>query len=120
MHVILAATPLVAALAISGAMQRRAWLTEADRVLVGAMTAASENRSLPEGVEFSMYEWRGGDIVEVIPERRFTIEIDPRVAGDHFFDRFLVPYSYGGSLRFESEGDTPSLCIVVWRGGGSV
>lgn len=103
-HVILAATPFVAALAIGGAMQRRAWLMEADRVFAATITAASANRSLPAGVEFSMYEWRDGDMARVNPDGRFAIEVDPRVSGDHFLDRLMVPYSYGGSVWFESGG----------------
>lgn len=101
-HVIVAAIPFVAALAISGAIQRRAWLNEADAVFAATIEAASADRPLRPGVEFLMFEWRGGEVVRVKPEARFMMKIDPRVSGDRFLDRFIVPYSYGGWVRFES------------------
>lgn len=86
----------------AGATARHRWLSEAEQVFAATMAAARADRPLPPGVEFSMWEWRGNDMVDVKPEARFTVEADPRESGDHFLDRFVVPYGYGGVLRFES------------------
>lgn len=85
-----------------GAMARRRWLSEAERVFAVTMAATSADRPLPRGVEFSMYESRGDDFVPVTPEARYVIEVDPARSGDHFLDRFVAPCEYGGSVRFES------------------
>lgn len=85
-----------------GAMARRRWLSEAERVFAATMAAASADRPLPPGVEFSMHEIRGDDFVYVTPEARYVLEVDPGRSGDHFLDRFVVPYEYGGAVRFES------------------
>jgi hypothetical protein len=85
-----------------GAMQRRAWLAEAEQVFAAAMAAASADRPLPTGVQFSMWEWRGDESVQAKPEARYAVRVDPRESGDWFLDRFVVPYHYGGLVRFES------------------
>jgi hypothetical protein len=77
-HLLLLAFPLVGAAMAYGAMQRRAWLAEAEQVFASALAAASGDRPLPPGVRFSMSGWRGGDIVDVKPEARFAVEVDPR------------------------------------------
>jgi hypothetical protein len=86
-----------------GAMARRRWLAEAEQVFAATIAAASADRPLPAEVEdFSMYERRGEDYVRVSPEARFVMEVDPHESGDHFLDRFVAPYKYGGTVRFES------------------
>ncbi|HYR10952.1 MAG TPA: hypothetical protein VEQ60_24445 [Longimicrobium sp.] len=86
-----------------GAMARQRWLAEAERVFAATMAAASTGRPFPAEVEnFSMYEIRGDDFVHVTPEARYLVEVDPAESGDHFLDRFVAPYKYGGSVRFPS------------------
>lgn len=85
-----------------GAMARRRWLSEAERVFAATMAAASTDRPLPPGVEFSMWEWRGDELVDVIPEPRYVARADPRESGDHLLDAFVTPYGYGGEVRLES------------------
>lgn len=41
-------------------------------------------------------------MVDVKPEARYAVKVDPRVSGDGFLDRFVVPYAYGGVVRFSS------------------
>lgn len=98
---VLAGALLGASLAC-GAMYRRAWLGEAEQVFAATIAAASADRPLPAGVQFWMWEWRGDDMVDVKPEARYMVRVDPRKSGDRFLDRFVVPYSYGGAVRFES------------------
>lgn len=85
-----------------GAILRHRWLAEAEQVFAATMAAASADRPLPAGVQFWMSEWRGDDMVDVKPEARYMVRVDPRQSGDWFLDRFVVPYSYGGAVRFES------------------
>lgn len=101
-HLLLCAVPLMVAAMAGGAMQRRAWLAEAEQVFASAVAAASADRPLPPGVAFSMWEWRGDDMVDVKPEPRYSVTVDPRESGDRFLDRFVVPYEYSGVVRFES------------------
>jgi hypothetical protein len=86
----------------AGAMVRQRWLAEAERVFAATMAAASAGRPLPAEVEFSMVERRGEEYVHVDPAPGFAIEADPRESGDHFLDRFVAPYVYGGWVRFPS------------------
>lgn len=85
-----------------GAMARQRWLTEAEQVFAATMAAASTGRPLPAGVVFSMLERRGREDVYVNPGPRFVVDVDPHVAGDHVLDRFVLPYEYGGWVRFPS------------------
>jgi hypothetical protein len=66
------------------------------------MSAAGAGRPLPPGVDFSMDARRGDDFYATTPHGRFETRVDAHKAGDHFLDRFVVPYEYGGILRFES------------------
>jgi hypothetical protein len=103
----------------AGAMERRAWLAEAEQVFAATMTAASTGRPLPPGVEFSMMERRGDEYVHLDPEPGFTVDVDPRESGDHFLDRFVVPYAYGGWVRFTS-GARYELVVLSQVDGWSV
>jgi hypothetical protein len=85
-----------------GAMARRRWLSEAEQVFAATIAAASADRPLAPGVKFSMYERRGDEFVDVTPEARYVLEVDPAESGDHFLDRFVAPYKYGGTVQFES------------------
>ena len=49
-----------------------------------------------------MSERRGDEYVWVTPEPRFVVTVDPRRSGDRFLDRFVAPYAYGGTVRFDS------------------
>lgn len=112
---------LIAVGMAAGAMARQRWLTEAEQVFAATMAAASTGRPLPPGVGFSMLERRGRADVYVNPGPRFAVDVDPHVAGDHVLDRFVVPYEYGGWVRFPSG---PRHEFTVWRerltGGWSV
>jgi hypothetical protein len=93
--------PLAASMAV-GAMQRRAWLSEAERVFTATMAATHGGGPPPPGVEFSMHAVDGDTSYLATPERRFETRVDARKSGDHFVDQFVVPYEYGGVVRFES------------------
>lgn len=93
---------LIAAGMTAGARYRRAWLAEAEHVFAATMSAASAGRPFPPGVQFSMYERRGDDYRSVTPEPAYVAEPDPSQSGDHPLDRFVVPYTYAGTLRFAS------------------
>lgn len=101
-HLLLMGIVLIAAGMTAGARYRRAWLAEAERVFAATMTAASAGRPLPRGVHLSMYERRGDDYRSANPEPAYVAEPDPRQSGDHPLDRFVVPYTYAGTLRFAS------------------
>lgn len=101
-HLAVLAGLLMGAAMLGGALYRRAWLSEAEQVFTATMAAANAERPLPPGVEFSMWEWRGDDLVDVKPEASFAIKVDPRESGERFLDRFVAPYTYGGRVRFES------------------
>jgi hypothetical protein len=104
-----------------GAAERRRWISEAEQVFAATMAAASTGRPLPPRVGFSMVERRGREDVYVNPGPRFAVDVDPHVAGDHVLDQFVVPYEYGGWVRFPSG---PRHEFTVWRerltGGWSV
>jgi hypothetical protein len=102
MHMVVLAGALLGAMMAGGAMYRRAWLAQAEQVFAATIAAASADRPLPAGVQFWMWEWRGDDMVDVKPDARYVVRVDPRVSGDWFLDRFVVPYSYGGVVRFDS------------------
>jgi hypothetical protein len=85
-----------------GAGERSRWISEAERVFAATMAAASTGRPLPPDVAFSMVEQRGRDYVDLYPAPGFAIEADPHESGDHFLDRFVAPYVYGGWVRFPS------------------
>lgn len=93
---------LIVPAALSGARARAAWLAEADQVLAATLSAVSAGRTPPDGVEFMMYERGNHDLVSQRPERGFVVEADPAEAGDRFPDRFVIPFSYGGIIRFPS------------------
>jgi hypothetical protein len=101
-HVLLLAGVLVAAGMAAGALARRAWLPDAERVFRTAMSAAGSGRALPAGVEFRMYDGMGDEMIRVTPIGGYTVQVDPRVAGNHLPDRFVTPLSYGGTVRFSS------------------
>ncbi|MBB4634329.1 hypothetical protein [Longimicrobium terrae] len=101
-HMLLLAGVLLAAGLAAGARARRAWLADAERVFRTTMDAAASSPRLPAGVEFRMYDWVGDEMVDVIPASGYTVQVDPRVAGNHFPDRFVTPMSYGGTVRFIS------------------
>lgn len=101
-HLLVLAGALLCVAMAGGAMYRRAWLAEAEQVFAATIAAASADRPLPQGVQFWMWEWRGDDMVEVKPDARYMLRADARQSGDRFLDRFVVPYSYGGAVRFES------------------
>lgn len=118
-HLVLLAVPLLSVGMFAGAMYRRAWLSEAEQVFTATMAAASAGRPLPPGVELWMWEWRGDDMVDVTPEARYETRADPRIAGDRFLDRFVVPYEHGGKVRFES-GRAYSFSVHRGDGGWSI
>jgi len=93
---------LIAGGMAGGVMARRRWLAEAEQVFAATMAAASTGRALPRHVEFWMVERRGREYVYVDPAPGFAIQADPHESGDHFLDRFVVPYTYGGLVRFPS------------------
>lgn len=101
-HMLLLAGVLAAAGMAAGALARRAWLADAEWVFRTTMSAAASGRQLPPGVELSMYDWVGDEMVRVTPAGRYTVQVDPRVAGNHLPDRFVTPLSYGGTVRFSS------------------
>lgn len=103
-HVALPGCVLIGLGMTAGAMMRDRWLTEAEQVFAATMAAAGAGQPLPPGVRFSMYEWRGDDLVDVVPEVRYVARVDPAESGDRFLDHFVVPYTYGGRVRFESGG----------------
>lgn len=103
-----------------GAMARRRWLSEAERVFTATMAAASTDRPLPPGVEFSMWGWRGDTLVDVIPGARFVARADPRESGDHLLDAFVAPYGYGGEVRFASGRSYDFLVYRRYDGGWGV
>ncbi|HEX6368286.1 MAG TPA: hypothetical protein VF006_05105 [Longimicrobium sp.] len=104
-----------------GAMARRRWLSQAEQVFAATIAAASADRPLPPRVEFSMYASRGDDRVYAPPEARYVLEVDPARSGDHFLDRFVVPYQYGGAVRCGSSRarDSTSASIGTMRTGGA-
>lgn len=101
-HMALLGCVLVGLGMAAGAMMRHRWLMEAERVFAATMAAASAGRPMPPGVEFWMYEVRSDDFVEVVPEAHYVAVVDPAESGDRFLDRFVVPYTYGGVVRFRS------------------
>jgi hypothetical protein len=102
-QMLLPACLVIAVVLTAGAAARRHWLSQAEQVFAASMAAESAGRPLPAGVRyFSMSERRGDGYVQVAPEPRYVAEVDPHESGDHFFDQFVVPYGYGGVLRFES------------------
>lgn len=102
-HLLIGVCILVAAAMAVGAMQRRAWLRQAEQVFAATMAATAGGGLPPPGVEFSMYAMRGDESYPATPEGRYETRVDPRKAGDHFLDRFVIPYEYGGVMRSESE-----------------
>ena len=100
--ILLLGAVLLAAGLEGGAMARRRWLSEAEQVFAATMAAASTGRALPPRVEFSMVERRGEEYVHLYPTPGFAIHADPHESGDHFLDRFVTPYAYGGWVRFPS------------------
>ncbi|HEU4885030.1 MAG TPA: hypothetical protein VFT45_22410 [Longimicrobium sp.] len=110
-QMLLLACALTGVGAWAGAMARDRWLSEAEQVFYAAMSAASTGRPLPPGVGFSMVERRGREDVQVNPGPRFSVDVDPHLAGDHFLDRFVVPFRYGGWVRFPSG---PRFEFTVW------
>jgi hypothetical protein len=111
-HVALLGCVLIGLGMAAGATMRHRWLTEAEQVFAAAMAAASAGQPLPPGVQFSMYELRGDDFVDLVPEARFEARVDPAESGDRFLDRFVVPYTYGGRVRF---GSGRRYYFVVYR-----
>ncbi|MBB6068782.1 hypothetical protein HKM21_01615 [Longimicrobium terrae] len=101
-HMAVLALLMIVPAAISGARARDAWLAEAERVLAATLSAVSAGRQAPDGVEFTMYEWVGDNLVDRRPEGAFVVEVDPAEAGDHVLDRFVRPFSYGGIIQFQS------------------
>lgn len=101
-HLLIGVCILVAVTMVAGAMQRRAWLRQAEQVFIATMAATHGGGLPPPGVEFSMYAVDGDTSYLATPERRFETRVDARKAGDHFLDQFVVPYEYGGVVRFES------------------
>ncbi len=49
-----------------------------------------------------MYAVDGDTSYLATRERRYETRVDARKAGDHFLDQFVIPYEYGGVVRFES------------------
>jgi hypothetical protein len=101
-HLLLGVCILVTAAMAAGAMQRRAWLRQAEQVFTATMAATHGGGLPPPGVEFSMHAMDGDTSYLATPERRFETRVDARKAGDHFLDQFVIPYEYGGVVRFES------------------
>lgn len=115
-HILPMVVLLIAAGAAGGMLARQRWLAKAERVFAASMAAASTGRPLPGDVEFSMVERRGEDYVYVDPAPGFAIEADPHQSGDHFLDRFVTPYAYGGWVRFPS-GARYEFTVLRWRFG---
>ncbi|HEX2076334.1 MAG TPA: hypothetical protein VHG08_01460 [Longimicrobium sp.] len=86
----------------AGALHRQRWLARAEQVFAATMSAAAAGRPLPPEVEFSMYELRGGEYWPADPPAPYQTLVDPALSGTHLLDRFVVPYAYGGMVRFES------------------
>lgn len=101
-HMLLLGCVLIGLGATGGAMIRHRLLAEAERVFAATMAAASAGQPLPAGVGLVMSERRGDAYVHVTPEPGFVVTLDPRISGDHFLDRFVAPYAYGGIVRFDS------------------
>ncbi|HLM68087.1 MAG TPA: hypothetical protein VK358_11195 [Longimicrobium sp.] len=101
-HMLLLGSVLIGVAMAGGAAARRHWLAEAQSVFAATMSAARAGRPLPAGVEFTMHERWGNEFVNANPVGRFAVDIDPRIAGDRFLDRFVAPYAYGGLLLFDS------------------
>lgn len=100
-HLLIGVCILLTAGMAAGAMQRRAWLRQAEQVFAATMAATAGGGPPPPGVEFSMYAMRGDESYPATPEGRYEKRVDPRRAGDHFLDQFVIPYEYGGMLRSE-------------------
>jgi hypothetical protein len=118
-HLLLGICILLAAAMAAGAMQRRAWLRQAEQVFTATMAATHGGGLPPPGVEFSMYAMDGDTSYLATPERRFDTRVDARKAGDHFLDQFVVPYEYGGVVRFQS-GAPYYFTVSSTRNGWSV
>lgn len=101
-HLLIGVCILVAAAMAVGAMQRRAWLRQAEQVFTATMAATHGGGPAPPGVAFSMYAEDRDSSYMATPERRYETRVDAHTAGDHFLDQFVVPYEYGGVMRFES------------------
>lgn len=118
-HLLIGVCILLVAAMAAGAMQRRAWLRQAEQVFTATMAATHGGGPPPPGVEFSMYAVDGDTSYLATPERRFETRVDARMAGDHFLDQFVVPYEYGGLVRFES-GARYSFSVSSTKNGWSV
>ncbi len=101
-HLLIGVGILLAVAMAVGAMQRRAWLREAEQVFAATMAATAGGGPPPPGVEFSMYAMDGDTSYVATPEGRYEKRVEARRAGDHFLDQFVVPYEYGGMLRSQS------------------
>ncbi len=93
---------LIGAAMAAGALHRQRWLARAEQVFAATMSAAGAGRPLPPDVAFWMYELRDGEWWPADPVGRYDARVDPALSGTHLLDRFVVPYEYGGVLRFES------------------
>jgi hypothetical protein len=118
-HLLLIGSLLVGGAMAGGAAYRQRWLSQAEAVFAATMSAAGAGRSLPPGVDFSMDARRGDDFYPATPHGRFETRVDAHKAGDHFLDRFVVPYEYGGILRFES-GDFYEFDVYTEKNGWNV
>lgn len=101
-HLLIGVCILLAAAMAFGAMQRRAWLRQAERVFTATMAATHGGALPPPGVEFAMYAVDGDSSYLATPERRYETRVSARQVGDHFLDQFVIPYVYAGAVRFES------------------
>lgn len=118
-HLLIGVCILLAAAMMVGAMQRRAWLRQAEQVFAATMAATAGGGLAPPGVEFSMYAMSGDTSYVATPEGRYETRVDARRAGDHFFDQFVLPYEYGGMLRSES-GALYFFTVSATKDGWSV